>query len=301
MLKNFYTLMIVPREKSSVKKIGLSTSLIHGTVLFFAVAVLFLMYFSYDYIHIKRDKAELELLKKETIEQKAEIENLVTKIDNFASRMQELQQFDRKIRIMANLEKNRDKQQLLGIGGPIDDDDRLTSKLAAGDKDLIASMHSEIDKLNEQAGKQKGSFSELLNFLREQKSILAATPSIWPVGGWVTSEFGYRSSPFGGERELHKGIDVATRVGAKVLAPADGIVAEVGYHSDMGNEVHIDHGHGITTYYGHLSKCAVTQGAAVKRGDVIGYVGNTGRSTGPHLHYTIALHGVPVNPRKYLH
>jgi len=301
MPKNFYTLLIVPREKSAVKKVGLSTTLINGLGVFLAALVLFLMYFSYDYIHIKRDKAELELLKRQTAEQKAEIENLVGRIDGFSVRMQELQQFDRKIRIMANLEKNRDKQQLLGIGGPVGDDDRLTSKLAADNKELIASMHEEIGKLNERAGKQKGSFSELLNFLREQKSILAATPSIWPAGGWVTSEFGYRSSPFGGERELHKGLDVATRVGAKVLAPADGIVTEAVYHADMGNEVRINHGHGITTYYGHLSRYAVSPGVAVKRGDVIGYVGSTGRSTGPHLHYTVALHGVPVNPRKYLH
>ena len=301
MPKNFYTLLIVPKEKSAVKKVGLSTTLINGICAFLGVVVLFLMYFSYDYIHIKRDKAELEFLKKQTAEQKTEIENLVAKIENFAGRMQELQQFDRKVRIMANLEKNRDKQQLLGIGGPAGDDDLLKSKLNIGDKELIASMHNEIGKLNEQAGKQRGSFSELLNFLKEQKSILAATPSIWPVGGWVTSEFGYRSSPFGGERELHKGIDVATRVGAKVIASADGIVAEVSYHSDMGNEVRIDHGRGITTYYGHLSRYVVSQGVAVKRGDVIGYVGNTGRSTGPHLHYTVSLHGVPVNPRRYLH
>ncbi|MBI4634675.1 MAG: peptidoglycan DD-metalloendopeptidase family protein [Deltaproteobacteria bacterium] len=301
MPKNFYTLLIVPKEKSAVKKVGLSTALINGICAFLGVLVLFLMYFSYDYIHIKRDKAELEFLKKQTVEQKAEIENLVAKIDNFANRMQELQQFDRKIRIMANLEKNRDKQQLLGIGGPIGGDDRLKSKLDIGDRELIASMHSEVGKLNEQASKQKGSFKELLDFLKEQKSILATTPSIWPVGGWVTSEFGHRSSPFGGEKELHRGIDVATRLGAKVLAPADGIVADVSYHSDMGNEVRIDHGRGIITYYGHLSRHAVSQGAAVKRGDVIGYVGSTGRSTGPHLHYTVSLHGVPVNPRRYLH
>ncbi len=301
MPKNFYTLLIVPKEKSAVKKVGLSSALINGIGIFLAVLILSLMYVSYDYIHIKRDKAELELLKRRTIEQKTEIENLVNKIENFAGRMQELQQFDRKIRIMANLEKNRDKQQLLGIGGPGEENDRLKSKLAAGDKELIASMHDEIDRLSEQAEKRKGSLSELLDFLKEQKSILASTPSIWPVGGWVTSEFGYRSSPFGGERELHKGLDVATRVGAKIRATADGIVADVAYHPDMGNEVRIDHGHGMATYYGHLSRSAVSVGAAVKRGDVIGYVGNTGRSTGPHLHYTVALHGVPVNPRKYLH
>ncbi len=301
MPKNFYTLLIVPKEKSAVKKVGLSTTLINGVGVVVAVLVLSLMYVSYDYIHLKREKAELELLRKQTVEQKVEIENLVNRIDGFSARMEELQQFDRKIRIMANLEKQRDKQQLLGIGGPVDDDAELKSKLEAGDRDLIASMHGEINKLNEQAARQRGSFSELLDFLKEQKSILATTPSLWPVGGWITSEFGYRENPFGGDKELHKGIDVATRLGAKVVAPADGIVADVGYHADMGNEVRIDHGHGISTFYGHLSRTAVVAGVSVKRGAVIGYVGSTGRSTGPHLHYSVALHGVPVNPRKYLH
>jgi len=116
----------------------------------------------------------------------------------------------------------------------------------------------------------------------------------------VTSEFGWRTSPFGGDREFHKAIDIATRFGKPIQAPADGIVAEAVFQHDVGQMIRIDHGHGISTFYGHLSKAVVRVGATVRKGDRIGYVGNSGRSTGSHLHYAVMLNGVPVNPRKYL-
>ncbi|MEK6655481.1 MAG: M23 family metallopeptidase, partial [Thermodesulfobacteriota bacterium] len=125
-------------------------------------------------------------------------------------------------------------------------------------------------------------------------------PSLWPVKGWVTSEFGRRISPFGGERELHRGIDIATKFGQAIQAPAAGVVAEVTYQNDVGRTILIDHGHGLSTSYAHLSKAVVRPGAPVRKADRIGYVGNTGRSTGSHLHYSVMLNGVAVNPRKYL-
>ena len=140
----------------------------------------------------------------------------------------------------------------------------------------------------------------ILKFLQEQKSLLAATPSIWPVRGWVTSEFGSRDNPFGRGTEFHRGLDIATRLGKDVLASADGLVTEVAYRSDEGNTVRIDHGYGLSSVYAHLSMPAVRQGVRVKKGDLIGYVGDTGRSTGAHLHYAVYVNNVPVNPRKYL-
>jgi murein DD-endopeptidase MepM/ murein hydrolase activator NlpD len=144
------------------------------------------------------------------------------------------------------------------------------------------------------------SFANLLAHLQEKKSILDATPSSWPVTGWVTSEFGLRSSPFSGEREFHKALDIATRFGKPIHAPADGIVEEVAFQNDVGRMIRINHGHGFSTFYGHLSKADVQVGQTVHKGDRIGLVGNTGRSTGSHLHYAVMLNGVPVNPRKYL-
>lgn len=154
--------------------------------------------------------------------------------------------------------------------------------------------------MNEDADYREQSFNELLSFLREQKSILAATPSLWPVRGWVTSEFGMRESPFSAGVEFHNGIDIATRYGKEIIAPADGLVVEASNRAADGNYIKIDHGHGYATLYCHLSKFAVKEGMRVKRGDVIAYVGDTGRSTGSHLHYTVLVNSVSVNPRRYL-
>ena len=130
------------------------------------------------------------------------------------------------------------------------------------------------------ASDQENSFTQLLELLKKRESILAATPSLWPVRGWVTSEFGRREAPFDDQAEFHKGIDIASRIGNEVHAPADGIVAEVVNRSDMGNYVIIDHLKGISTGFAHLLKSAVIKGQRVKRGEVIGYVGSSGRSTG---------------------
>lgn len=302
MPKNFYTLLILPKKHSSAKKMSLSSTLVKGVSVVMMGLILVMMYFTYDYIHIRREQVELKRLKQANAEQKKQIEGLVTKVDRFASKMEELKQFDKKIRIMANLETRRDREQLLGIGGPVSEEKRLRSQMAADEKAMIDGVGRQVDRLVDEASSQEQSFAALLTLLKEKKSLLAATPSIWPVMGWVTSEFGRRASPFGSgnEGEFHKGIDIATKHGRVIQAPADGVVVEVAYQQDVGQMIRIDHGHGVTTFYGHLSKAIVRAGATVRKGERIGHVGNSGRSTGSHLHYAVMLNGVPVNPRKYL-
>jgi len=129
---------------------------------------------------------------------------------------------------------------------------------------------------------------------------LADAPSLWPVQGVVTSSFGARLDPFNGEGAFHTGLDIATARGDAVRAAADGTVLKAGMGSGYGREVVIDHGHGIQTLYAHLSGFAVTAGQDVSRGDILGYVGTSGHSTGPHLHYEVRIHDTPVNPYKYL-
>jgi murein DD-endopeptidase MepM/ murein hydrolase activator NlpD len=300
MPKNFYTLLILPKKDSSAKKVSLSSTLVKGVSIFIMGLILFMTYISYDYIHIRREQDELKRLKQQTVDQRKLIEGLAAKVDGFDAKMDELNQFDKKIRIMAKLITGKDKEQLLGIGGPASEENRLRSRLAEDDKEMIAGIGRKMDRLVNDAVSREQSFTAILKYLQEKKSLLASTPSSWPVLGWVTSEFGKRINPFGGGVEFHKGIDIATRVGRPIQAPADGIVAEVVYQHDMGQMIRIDHGHGISTLYAHLSKAAVRIGTAVRKGDRIGLVGNTGSSTGSHLHYTVMLNGVPVNPRKYL-
>ena len=128
----------------------------------------------------------------------------------------------------------------------------------------------------------------------------SSSPSLWPVEGQVTGSFGERIDPFNGEGAFHSGVDISSAYGHAVVAPADGVVTFADFFGGYGKAIMIDHGHGISTRYGHLSGFAVTSGQEVHRGDTIGYVGLSGRSTGPHLHYEVRINDTPVNPYKYL-
>ena len=126
-------------------------------------------------------------------------------------------------------------------------------------------------------------------------------PTIWPVVGFVTSGFGARSAPFGGgRRQFHKGLDISNRTGTPIMATAQGTVLKAGHDGAYGLSVEINHGGGIVTKYAHMQRFVVQPGQYVKRGEVIGYIGMTGRTTGPHLHYEVILNGVPVNPMRYI-
>ncbi len=129
---------------------------------------------------------------------------------------------------------------------------------------------------------------------------LNAAPNLWPVEGQVTGSFGERIDPFNGEGAFHSGVDISSSFGTRVIAPADGVVVFADYMGGYGRAIVLDHGHGITTRFGHLANFAVIAGQHIQRGDTIGYVGLSGRSTGPHLHYEVRINETPVNPHKYL-
>ena len=132
--------------------------------------------------------------------------------------------------------------------------------------------------------------------LDNRNALAAATPSIWPAHGWLTSTVGHRQDPITGEREFHEGLDIAADRGSRVFSTADGKVIQASYEGGYGNLVVVDHGYGLETRYGHLSAYRVGVGAQVKRGDLVGLVGSTGRSTGPHLHYEVRVNGRLLNP-----
>jgi murein DD-endopeptidase MepM/ murein hydrolase activator NlpD len=127
-----------------------------------------------------------------------------------------------------------------------------------------------------------------------------AAPNVWPVEGTVTGSFGERIDPFNGEGAFHSGVDISSSFGTPVIAPADGVVTYADFLGGYGRAIVVDHGHGISTRFGHLANFAVISGQHVHRGDTIGYVGLSGRSTGPHLHYEVRINDTPVNPHKYL-
>jgi murein DD-endopeptidase MepM/ murein hydrolase activator NlpD len=136
--------------------------------------------------------------------------------------------------------------------------------------------------------------------VEQREALAAATPSIWPVPGWLSSAYGSRRDPFTGGSDFHRGLDISADHGQPVRATADGLVTAARRNGNYGNMVVLDHGFSIGTRYGHLSRFAVTEGQRVRRGDVIGYVGSSGRSTSPHVHYELMLNGRTVNPMKLL-
>jgi len=168
------------------------------------------------------------------------------------------------------------------------------------EQEMIASIKDGIDWLSKEATIQEQSLQELSLAAEKKSSRWAATPSIWPVKGWVTSGFGPRVSPFTEKPAWHDGLDIGAAANAPVQAPAQGRVTAVGFDPKLGNVVKVDHGFGIETLYGHLAKALVKEGQRVKRGEVVGLVGSSGLATGPHLHYMVKVHGQALDPVKYI-
>jgi murein DD-endopeptidase MepM/ murein hydrolase activator NlpD len=161
----------------------------------------------------------------------------------------------------------------------------------------IASTLRSLDKT---VGSLSRKSSRLEEYFKDQREVLASTPSIWPVRGYLSERFGNRIDPFTGMRDFHPGIDISVPRGTRVAAPADGVVVFCGTKGGYGNIIAIDHGYGTVTRYGHLDGFNVRPGQRVKRGDVIGFSGNTGRSTAPHLHYEVWVHDQMRNPIEYI-
>jgi murein DD-endopeptidase MepM/ murein hydrolase activator NlpD len=165
---------------------------------------------------------------------------------------------------------------------------------------LVDWVSQDLSALGKEINSRERSLRELKAFIEEKASVLAATPTILPVKGLVTAGYGYRKSPFTGQRELHEGLDIAAPYGSPIVVTADGIVTFAGPLAGYGNTVFVDHGHGFSTFYGHCSSYRVREAQRVRRGEVIAFVGTTGRTTGPHVHYEVHVNGVISNPTKYM-
>jgi murein DD-endopeptidase MepM/ murein hydrolase activator NlpD len=294
------TILFLPGGSSKVRGISLPNKLIFILTSLLLVIIGSLVWLITDYRKIKTQIPELRQLQKENIMQKTQLVALCKEINHANQKIAALQKFDHKLRIMTNLESSGKQDQFLGVGGPNTSTLKPEYQLEDVHNGLIRQMHQSLENLDAEIAVTGISQTELNNFLRKQKSLLACTPSIRPTQGWVSSGFGYRISPFTNRREFHKGLDIATRIGTPVIAPADGLVVSVGREGNYGKMMTINHGYNLKTRYGHLHKFRVNKGTYVKRGQIIGEVGNTGRCTGPHLHYEVLLNGVPVNPLRYV-
>lgn len=264
-------------------------------------------FIGYDYFRLKRISFHNTTLNQTIIKQNNDIKHQRDQIQIFASELENLKhqvdtlsKFEDKVRIVAGIKQTSNSNGLIGIGGIPRDELDPDIPLEKNHNSLIREMHQQATQTNFAAQKQALDFEHLIKILEEKRNLLASTPSIKPIDGWITSRFGYRVSPFTGRKEFHSGLDISNRNGTEIIATANGRISYAAEKMYIGNMVMIDHGHGIVTKYGHMKKLLVKQGQQVKRGDVIGLVGNTGRSTGPHVHYEVRVNGAAVNPLNYI-
>lgn len=243
------------------------------------------------------DKQELEQLRQVNLVQAQQIDQLAKETASLQTDMQRLNQLDLDLRRMVN----SDEQPEVSRGGAV----RPAGASYDGQggpevKPQTGDLLNMVKDLRTQMQEREDSLSQLRSNILEKKAIQAATPSIWPASGSVTSRFGWRSSPFGGGSDWHPGIDIANDAGTPILATAEGTVVGSGWVSGYGYLVEIDHGNGMYTLYGHNSQNAVAVGQHVTKGQLIAYMGSTGYSTGPHVHYEVRVNGSVVNPASFL-
>lgn len=298
--KREYTLMIVPHHGQKVRSIRIPIRAVKVTASLLCFLLVVLVGSFVDYRHTisiaGTQKAELEILRRNDSAQVSQIEKLAKTTTELQADMDRLNSLDAEIRRIVNNDDVtvtsraglvRPSVSSNGQGGP-------QMQLSINNiKDTVTELQSTV-KVREQ------SLAELKQELLDKKSRMAATPSIWPTNGDVTSRFGSRSSPFGGGSDWHPGIDIANSSGTTIVAAADGEVVQSEWYGGYGNMVQINHGNGITTIYGHNSQNIVHAGQVVKKGQAIAYMGSTGYSTGPHLHYEVRVNGTVANPASFL-
>ena len=298
--KENINILVFGHKTSKTRHLKIRRKTFKVVLYLFGFALLSTTFFFCDYIQVKKKVFELNRLRQETQTQKSQLHFFSSKIEDLEKQFSKLKDFDKKIRIIANLERGQESTPFMGMGGPSPSDIREKMKVEKDDKGLIQQMKMDIERLQSEATSRGESLSELEKLLETKKEILTHTPSIWPVLGWVTSGFGFRTNPFTGLTQMHEGIDISNRVGTVVAAPADGIISDMGSDLAHGRILVISHGLGMTSRFGHLNKVFVKVGQQVKRGDKVAEVGMTGKTTGPHLHYEVRLNGIPVNPVRYI-
>ncbi len=306
MTKENITLMIFPGTSGSPKKISVPRRIIRLGIILSLVGIVGVtgasIYFTKQYIQLVDERVEVSDLRRESKIHKIQVDKLGQQVKEFSTEMSRLERFANKLRVITDIgESPAPVEKDWGVGGPYGlSSQSFSTSLEREAIAMVERLAGNLEQLDQQSKVQVVSFQQLDEFFKNQKSLLSSTPSIWPTRGWVTSGFGMRKSPFTGLKEKHHGWDIGARMGSSIRTTADGVVVLAGRKSGYGKMVEVDHGYGITTRYGHNSKNLVKVGDRVKRGALIGMVGSTGRSTGPHLHYEVLINGVSVNPKNYI-
>jgi murein DD-endopeptidase MepM/ murein hydrolase activator NlpD len=299
MSKPRWTIVVVPQGSSATKIIEVSHTALKlvGSVVLAATTLVLLL--GYATVRRSLHLARADRLERQNTLLAADLDQLHGRLNTLNATITALEQQDSKLRLLANLDPIDAQVHAAGIGGP-----RLAGSLQPESTILLeraALVRVDLNALIRRANLLSSSFREAGDSLALHAARLAATPSIMPTTGWLSSAFSrMRNHPILHEARAHEGIDVSAPYGAPIEAPANGTVIQTGWEAGYGNMVVIDHGYGIVTKFAHASRILVRVGDKVTRGELIAQVGNTGLSTGPHLHYEVHVNGRPVDPRRYI-
>jgi len=304
MTKQHLSLIIVPHTKTSTKTLcftrrTLRILAIGGVVLGLVLAAVLV-----DYVRMSVIRGRYKSLKAETAEQRTMIADYEKSIAKLRATISNFESYTKKLNVMAGLKSPDVLTSPAGVGGGEPDKEEPEPEINPAQA-LVPSgpqvlSQGTIQNLNQKAQSIESNLNSLLNFFESDSLRLASTPSIAPAAGWLASIYGHRNDPFTGAWTMHYGIDISTNTGNPVMATADGIVIKVQTDKYLGRNVTISHGNGFTTVYGHMSNFNVKPGQKVKRRDIIGYIGMTGKAAGPHVHYEVWRDGKRVDPRSYL-
>ncbi|MGZ5475127.1 MAG: M23 family metallopeptidase [Thermoanaerobaculia bacterium] len=287
--KRYSTIIFVPHARAKFRKLKVGHRLLFSFVSLIASSLCLSTFFSVQYFTSLSQTHELSKLQRENRDLQTANEQFSKSVESLRTQLRTVEDRTRKLAIIAGI-STLDETSQGGVGGVRQN----------GDGSSANPYRDDVDKMSFRSRRLESDLSVLEQKFVAQSQLLSSTPSIAPVRGILTDGFGGRSDPFTGEPGTHNAIDISSAVGQAVRAPADGIVVKSEWANGYGNVIYISHGYGYSTRYGHLSTFAVRPGARVKRGDVLGYVGSTGRSTGPHLHYEVRLNNNPVNPLEYI-
>jgi murein DD-endopeptidase MepM/ murein hydrolase activator NlpD len=295
MTKKFFSLIVVPHHKGKSKTFTLSEKKVK--VFGWVIAFLFIAFFAllFDYFSMSGTRQKYKDLYDENTVQKGTITRLKASLNKLKTSVDNIENYASKINTMAGL-KSPEVLREIGVGGGGRSSDQEMN-FSSYSQDLNL---TQLENVTQKAEGLERNLNTMVRFFENKSLEFATTPSIWPTTGWTSSGFGERTDPFTGKRAFHYGIDIVSGYGNPIVATADGIVADVKSENIGGKTIIINHQNGYTTVYCHLSKFNVKPGQKVKRHDVIGFIGSTGKSMGPHVHYEVRLNGRAINPLRFI-
>lgn len=308
MANDFYTVMVVPSSASKARQIHVPAWVVRATLVILPILLLIGVTLLLDYRFVANQVFENRELQAENRRLRQSVQLYQNRMDSLESSLERIENFSARLKMITNLmdRDNLSKQ----IELPLPNASNVTALNSQGENDkpltreeqqLRESVDLHFEKLTTESLTLEQNLHDLYELLSDQKSFLNALPTKKPADGYFTSGFGIRVSPLGdGVEKMHEGLDVANVVGTPIKAPAQASVVFAGRKSGYGQIVILDHGYGLETWYGHTSKVLVKPGQLVHRGQTIALIGNSGRSTGSHVHYEVRVHGIPVDPLNYI-